>query len=99
MGNFELLKTAIQNREVVRFIYDGFPREVEPFLIGDTRTRKLALRGFQIGGGSNSGKVFDWHLFLLDKISCLTKTGRHFSGVRQNYNPSDKGMLDIYVRI
>lgn len=99
MGNFELLKSAIENKEVVCFIYDGLPREVEPFLIGDTRTKKCALRGFQTGGGSRSGRIFDWHIFLLDKISCLTKTGKHFSGVRKNYNPSDKGMLNIYVHI
>lgn len=99
MNNFDFLKEAIENKEVISFTYDGFSRVAEPFLLGDTRTMRCAIRAYQTSGGSKSGTVPGWHIFLLDKILWLTKTGEHFDGVRENYNPSDKGMLRIYARV
>lgn len=99
MFYFDKLKEAIGERKVVTFIYDGFPREVEPFLIGDTTSMNAAMRGFQIGGGSKSGNPVGWRLFLLERIRNLSVTETHFSGVRPGYNPSDKAMCRIFVHI
>ena len=83
-----VLEDAIRSRRVVTFHYDGLPRIVEPFLIGTTTAGRPALRGFQTGGGSQSGRVPGWHLFSLDKIVGITMTPTTFSGVRDGYNPS-----------
>ena len=99
MSNFDLLKDAIKNKEVVSFTYDGFSRVVEPFVLGDTHTMRHAIRAYQTAGGSSSGNVSGWHLFLLDKILWLSKTGEHFDGEREDYSPSDKGMLRIYAHV
>lgn len=99
MNNFDLLKEAIENKEEVSFTYDGFSRVAEPFLLGDTLARHCAIRAYQTAGGSNSGTVPGWHIFLLDKILWLSKTGEHFDGEREGYNPSDKGMSRIYAHV
>lgn len=90
---------AIENRRVVKFMYDGCSRVVEPFLLGATTAGRPALRGYQIEGASNSGNVPGWHLFLLSKIFSIEVTPICFDGARQSYNPADKGMsrIDAYV--
>lgn len=99
MFYFDELKKAIEEKKVVTFIYDGLPREVEPFLIGDTTSMHAAMRGFQTGGGSRSGNPVGWRLFLLEKIRNLSITEIHFSGVRPDYNPSDKAMCNIFAHV
>lgn len=93
------LEDAIINRQVVRFVYDGLQREVEPFLLGTTTAGRPALRAYQTAGGSRSGTVPGWHLFSLGKIVGLATCQKRFSGVRDGYNPSDKGMQAIGVHI
>lgn len=94
-----VLEEAIRLHRVVTFNYDGFQRVVEPFLIGTTTAGKLALRGYQTGGGSKSGKVPGWHLFSIHKIVGISMTQFEFSGVRDGYNPADKGMMSIGVHV
>ena len=94
-----VLEDAIRSRRVVTFHYDGLPRIVEPFLIGTTTAGRPALRGFQTGGGSQSGRVPGWHLFSLDKIVGITMPPTTFSRVRDGYNPADKGMSAIGLHV
>lgn len=94
-----VLEEAIRLRRVVTFSYDGYRRVVEPFLIGTTTAGRPALRGYQTEGGSKSGTVPGWHLFSLHKIVGIAMSPCGFSGVRDGYNPSDKGMLSIGVHV
>ena len=99
MSVFEELSFAITNRRVVSFNYDGLRREVEPFLLGETTAGNLALRGYQTGGSSRSGRVPGWHLFSLSKIDSITVEQFEFEGARPFYNPSDTAMRRIYARV
>lgn len=99
MSNLSMLSDAIKSRKQIKFYYDGFARLVEPFVLGRTKKGNLAIRAFQTAGGSNSNTVPGWHLFLVDKIGSLEVTEKSFSGVREFYNPNDKGMTVIYSRI
>ena len=90
-----VLEEAIRLRRVVTFTYDGYRRAVEPFLLGTTLAGNPALRGYQIAGGSTSGNVPGWHVFLLCKISEIAMSPFGFSGVRDGYNPADTGMRTI----
>lgn len=95
----EVLEEAIRLRRVVTFTYDGCFRVVEPFLLGTTKAGHPALRGFQIGGGSRSGRPVGWRLFVLGKIGDVTMSQDEFSGVRPGYNTSDEGMRTIGAHI
>ena len=99
MSVYDVLAQAIEERRVVTFTYDGFLRVVEPFLLGTTTAGRSALRAYQTAGGSRSGTVPGWHLFSLGKIVGLTTCQKRFSGVRDGYNPSDKGMQAIGAHI
>ncbi|MCM1513363.1 MAG: WYL domain-containing protein [Oxalobacter formigenes] len=88
--------TAIQNRLVVTFTYDGLHRVVEPYTLGLSTAGRLALRAFQTEGNSKSGRTYDWHLFSVENIRDITMTESRFLPTRPGYNPADKGMRTIF---
>jgi hypothetical protein len=53
----EILASAIQKREVLRFFYEGFERIVEPQTYGMSFTDRYVLRALQTGGASESGQT------------------------------------------
>ena len=89
-NKYILLVSAIKEKRIVTFNYDGLDRVVECATLGYTTAGMPAVRGYQIEGDTHSGTVPCWRLFLLDKILWLSKTGEHFDGEREDYNPSDK---------
>lgn len=92
--------TAIDSKKVLNFYYNGGMRSVEPFCYGIHRsTGKEVLRGYQIGGYSESEEFVGWKLFRVDEISKLTITTKDFKGVREHYNPNDRIMKKIICRI
>jgi hypothetical protein len=91
---------AIQSKKIIKFYYKGGTRFVEPFCYGIHRTTgNEVLRGYQIGGYSESGETQGWKLYRDEEISELVITDDAFSGSRPNYNPNDKAMRSVYCSI
>jgi hypothetical protein len=89
--------SAIELNRVIKFYYNGGIRLVEPFCCGVHKTTgSNVLRGYQIGGYSESGETEGWKLFQVSEISELVITDDTFSCSRANYNPNDKAMSTIY---
>ena len=58
------LVQAINNKQIISFDYDGYPRIVEPHTFGSHKdTGNDVVRGFQTGGGSKAGGIPAWRLF------------------------------------
>lgn len=92
--------SAIESKQVLRFYYNGGNRIIEPFCYGIHKdTSNEVLRGYQIGGYSESGNPVGWKLFLVSDISHLVVTNDHFTGVREYYNPTDSAMKTIYCHV
>jgi hypothetical protein len=62
-------------------MYGGYPRIVEPHDYGIQKD-VVKLFGYQIGGESRSGKLPEWRLFVLSKISDPDATNEPFAGPR-----------------
>lgn len=79
---------------------NGGTRLVEAFCYGVHRSsNNEVLRGYQVGGYSESGEPTGWKLFhVLDMLE-LVVTSKHFSGDRDYYNPNDSAMKTIYCRV
>lgn len=90
---------AIADRAVVRFSYDGGSRTVEPHCHGVSRAGNEVLRGYQVGGYSESGNPVGWKLFEVAKISGLRQSGEVFTADRPGYNPNDRGMSSIHCHV
>ncbi len=99
MSVFNDVVFAIENRWVIRFNYDGCPRVVEPYLLGETTKGTVALRGYQTEGTSRNGKVPGWRLFQLSMIAAITVERYRFGGARPLYNPSDTAMRRTFARV
>jgi len=62
------LTSAIHQRQVISFVYDGMPRVVQPATYGQSTTGKLTLRGCQVDGASSRNTVPCWELYTEEKM-------------------------------
>ena len=95
--------TAIRSMKVIEFRYADkqgniHHRVVEPYAHGVTRRGKDALRGYQIGGTSES-VVPDWKLFIVEQMSGLRVTDRTFAGTAPGYAHGDRDLNPIFCRV
>jgi hypothetical protein len=91
--------SAIKNKEVLRFNYNGKERIVEPQTYGVSIAGREVLRAHQIGGRSSSGQVRMAKLFDLEKISNLRKTGMVFGAALPAHNPKDSAMVEVFATL
>lgn len=86
---------AIQNRQVIKFLYDGAWRTVEPHQLGLDHDGDLTLSAWQLSGGSG----VDWRDFHIANVSGLTTAGQNFSGPRPGYNPHNSKMSRVLCSV
>ncbi|PLY09977.1 MAG: hypothetical protein C0626_07245 [Arcobacter sp.] len=55
-----IIKKAIENQQLLSFVYNGKNRTVEPYTFGESTKGNDTLSAFQIEGGSNSSKDLGW---------------------------------------
>ena len=91
----ELICEAIENKNIIIFVYLGSQRVVEPHLLGINKSDHLILRAWQLSGGSGQG----WRPFRLDRLSGLVIIEDNFPGPRSGYNSDDSNMLSIRCRL
>ncbi|MHA1216658.1 MAG: hypothetical protein ACTSPX_04985 [Candidatus Thorarchaeota archaeon] len=94
-----MICSAMEEKKILRFYYKGGIRAVEPFCCGMGKAGNELLRGYQVGGYSESGGPVGWSLFRLSDMSSLTITDDTFTGMRPNYNPDDSAMEAIYCSV
>ena len=90
---------AINDKKVVEFSYDGYHRQVEPYKFGVSTAGNIVLTGFQIGGGSSSGKNKGFKMFKIDEIWDLTITDQEFREPQQGYSTTDKRLNQIHCQV
>ena len=83
--NTSTLRNAIANKNIIEFIYKGYPRIAEPHIYG-MKNGKRQLLVYQIGGAMplGGGSILDWRRMDIDEISGLKVTGQKFAGPRDN---------------
>ena len=91
--------SAIKNKEVLRFKYNGKERIVEPQTYGISIAGREVLRARQVGGASGSGQLRMAKLFDLKKISHLRKAGAVFAAALPTHNPNDSAMVEVFATL
>lgn len=91
--------SAIKNKDVLRFVYSGKERVVEPQTYGISMAGHEVIRAYQKGGGSRSGQTKIAKLFDVEKISNLEKTGEKFSHALPEHNPQDSAMVEVFASL
>lgn len=77
----ETVRQAIVSKKIIEFTYGGYPRVVEPHVLG-IQDGSLQFLGYQVAGSSSSGGIPEWRRFNLDGVSGLTITDQKFPGPR-----------------
>jgi hypothetical protein len=76
-----LIRSAMANRQLLGFIYDGMYVLGEPHIYG-IKINEIHLMVYQIGGQSKAGKLPKWRDIPAEKISDLRLLRYHFQGKR-----------------
>jgi hypothetical protein len=69
-GNYALFEQAMRLRKPVFCMYDGYPRELCPIILGHSQGEEKALT-YQFGGQSKSGlpRGGEWRCLSLSRVS------------------------------
>lgn len=89
----ELILEAINERNVLQFVYEGEKRMVEPFILGKNKdTNCIVVRAYCLDAK-------DWFLLEVDKMIDLTLTNLVAEDFREHYNPVDLQMARIFCNL
>ena len=89
---------AIRARRLLRFVYDGYERVVEPHLYGINTAGNEALSAYLVRGWSASDTAPGWRTYLVKEMRDTAALAEPFGGTREGYNPEDSRMTQIYCR-
>jgi hypothetical protein len=82
------LTAAIEQRRVVTFTYEGYPRRVQPAAFGiGNRKGKETLHAYQVDGGSRRGGIPSWRNFHVERIESLAVLDEVFGPNPPGFNP------------
>jgi hypothetical protein len=90
---------AIRTRRLLRFVYDGYERVVEPHVYGVNSAGNEALSAWLVSGWSKSEPDPGWRMYLVTEMRDVTATAEAFGGARPGYNPDDSRMEQVYCRL
>ena len=91
-----LIKSAIENKQLLSFTYKDKKRLVEPYTFGQSKQGKDTLSAFQIEGGSDGEGDMCWRQFALREMKNLTLLDDTFENTREDYHPDNAKMSFIY---
>lgn len=94
------LRGAILDRRQIEFGYLGQPRIVQPAVLGLHRVSgQLTLRGYQVGGRSNSRRPPYWILFPVARIEGLRVSEQAFDDDPPGYRNGHVYAHPIYAAL
>jgi hypothetical protein len=95
----DVIKEAIKNRSLLQVHFFRGSRLIEPYILGNTHERKLALRGYQCAGATSGYSVQEgWKLIFLDDIHSATHSADAFE-IRPDYQPNDPEFVEVLAKI
>src|SRR5580765_1891575 len=90
---------AIRLKHVVRLMYHGGAREVEPYIYGRSATGDELLRADQLQAASRSGAVAGWKMLRVADISSVSVTFEPCAAPRAGYDPVDTVITFVNCRV
>jgi len=91
-----LIKTAIENKQLLSFTYKDKKRLVEPYTFGQSKQGKDTLSAFQIDGGTTASGQECWRQFPLREMKNLKILDDTFENTREDYHVDNAKMNFIY---
>jgi len=89
---------AIRARRLLRFVYDGYERIVEPHAYGVNTAGHEALSAWLSGGWSASQPEPGWRMFLVRDMAQVAALAEGFASTREDYNAGSPAFREVYCR-
>lgn len=84
----EAICRAIRERRLIRFVYGGGERLVEPHCHGTSQVGQEMLLAYQTAGHSTSGASEGWKMFAVARMGPVADAGDRFAGPRPRFDPT-----------
>jgi hypothetical protein len=94
-----VLCDAIRERRLVRFVYAGYERVVEPYTYGTARSGRELLMGWLVRGWSSSDPTPGWRTFHVDEMHDVAATAEAFFGSHAGYHGGDRRFEQVYCEV
>lgn len=95
----EIVKQAIENRNLLEFTYQNQLRIVEPYTYGTNRNGNELLSAYQIAKECDSIDKLGWKIFVLDEVNDLKVLKNSFKVVRTEHNLDDLKMTSVFSTV
>ena len=94
-----LICDAVRARRLLRFVYDGYERVVEPHLYGINTQNHEMLGCWLVGGWSRSEAAPGWRNYLVREMADVHVLAEGFDRPREGYNPDDDAFRQLFCRL
>lgn len=98
-ANGERLVRAILERRPLKLIYQGLPREIEPYMVGIHEAGEPILVAYQTGGYSHSGDLPGWRTFITTEIERIEESDAGFPQIRSDFTDQFYSMMEIFAKV
>ena len=90
---------AIRTKRLIRFVYEGYERIVEPHLHGINTANHEMLSGWLVGGWSESRPEPGWRNYIVRDMHDVHALSERFEGPRPRYNAFDPQVRQVFCRL
>lgn len=94
-----IIADAIHHRHLLHFSYAGHARVVEPHTYGIDNQGNRTLCGYQVSGGSDSGKPQGWKFFRVERMTDMRVLEQTFAVPRPEYRRNDQAFATIEAQL
>jgi hypothetical protein len=93
-----LIRQAIGEKRLIRFVYQNKLRIAEPHDYG-VQNGEVRLLSYQVGGESNSGFLPSWRLVSVDRMTEVNMEIKTFPGSRGPDSTKHYRWDELYARV
>jgi len=90
---------AIRGRRLLRFVYEGYERIVEPHLHGINSANHEMLSAYLVGGWSATETEPGWRDYLVREMHDVQALAESFAGPREGFNPESAQVRQVFCRL
>lgn len=95
----DLICDAIRSRHLLRFVYDGYERIVEPHSHGINTANHEVMSGWLVGGWTKTDAEPGWRNYLVRDMHDVHVLAESFSGPRPGFNPHTPRIRQIFCQL
>ena len=95
----DLICDAIRSRRLLRFVYDGYERIIEPHSHGINSANHEVVSGWLVGGWTKTETEPGWRNYLVNDMHDVHVLSEPFAGPRPGFNPNAARILQIFCQL